>query len=263
MRYIWGMEDQYLSPMNPKRLALAMIKPKLRRFDLLANRHVTQFVANSHNVAARIRTCYQRDALVVQPGIDETYFVPAENATPNSAFRTQNSEFRIPPYLIVSALVPYKKIDLAIRTLAPTPHRPLVIIGDGPEAPRLHALAKDAPHIRFLGRQSDDIVRTHYQHCRALLFPGEEDFGLTPLEAQACGRPVIALARGGALETIAPETGLFFPDPTVESFTQTLNDFERRESHFVPATIRAHALTFTWTRFRQQMQTIIETLLVP
>ncbi len=244
MRYIWGMEDHYLPKWSPKRLALAAVIPSLRKFDR-QNDSVTQFIANSKTVAERIQRIYHRDSAVVHPGIDENFFTlpdkPRENA-----------------YLIVSALVPYKRIDLAIRTFAVTPQRQLVIIGTGPDEQKLRELAEDKPNIQFLGRQPDEILRHHYQTARAFLFPGEEDFGLTPLEAQACGTPVLAYNAGGATETvIAGKTGLFFNEQTVPSLTATLEEFEQTQLAD-PQTIRQHALNFTWRHFHHGIQNIVQ-----
>ena len=243
MRYIWGMEDHYLPRWSPKRLALAAVIPSLRKFDR-QNDSVTQFIANSKTVAERIHRIYHRDSAVIHPGIDESFFtlsdMPRENA-----------------YLIVSALVPYKRIDLAIRTFAASPQRKLVIIGTGPDDAKLRKLAEDKPNIQFLGRQPDDVLRRHYQSARAFLFPGEEDFGLTPLEAQACGTPVLAYNAGGATETvIAEKTGLFFNQQSIPSLQQTLDRFET-STLLSPAEIRTHALHFTWSPFHQGIRNVV------
>lgn len=248
MRYIWGMEEQY-GPRWHTRLALRLVRGYLRRFDLRSNAGVTRFVANSRHVAARIKTLYGRDAEVVHPGVDTEYFTPLPGAERDT-------------YLIVSALVGYKRIDLAIRAFAATPGRKLRIIGRGPEEGRLRRLAEGAENITFAGAVSDDELRAAYQHCRALVFPGEEDFGLTPLEAQACGRPVIAYAKGGVLETVTESTGIFFGQATPESLRAAVAEFERRgDGAFVPEQIRKHALAFAWAGFHARMTHCIEELL--
>lgn len=251
MRYIWGMEDHYLHRLSPKRLALAAVKPYLRRFDK-KNHHVTAFIANSQNVADRIRRIYDLPSTVVYPGIDESFYTPPPPAAPRNG------------YLVVSALVGYKRIDLPILALRDTPTRPLTIIGAGPEEPKLRALAANAPHIQFLGRAPDNLVRHHYQSANAFLFPGEEDFGLTPVEAQACGIPVIAYRAGGATETVldpaqsnAP-TGLFFPQQTPESLRTALDTFEKSRDTFTPAAARQNALRFTWSLFHQKIQSLVD-----
>ena len=247
MRYIWGMEDHYLPKWSPKRVALAAATPTLRSFDR-QNDSVTTFIANSKTVAERIHRIYHRDAAVVHPGIDETYFTLSEQPRENF-------------YLIVSALVPYKRIDLAIRTFAATPNRKLIIIGTGPDEPKLKKLAEDAPNITFLGRQPDEILRLHYQAARAFLFPGEEDFGLTPLEAQACGTPVLAYNAGGATETVIDnQTGLFFDQQTPAVLAALLQQFENSAST-APKTIRQNALRFTWSHFRTGITEIVQNTL--
>ena len=251
MRYIWGLEGQYLSRCSPKRWALQAATPALRRFDL-DNRHVSLFVSNSQNIARRIQRCYQRDALVVYAGIDHDYFTPATEKA-RAAF-----------YLCAGALVGYKRIDLALRAFASSPRR-LVIIGTGPEERRLRRVAGRAPNITFLGRQPDDVLRDHYQRCRAFVFPGEEDFGLTPVEAQACGTPVIAYGAGGVLESVlqdaAHPTGVFFPEQTAASLGAAIERFEHTADAFQSADFRASALRFTWEGFREGIAQAIRQVL--
>jgi len=248
MRYVWGMEDHYLSKRSPKRLALKAATPGLRRFDL-KNEGVTQFVANSKTVADRIRRFYNRDAVVVYPGIDETYF-------------TLPILSRSDYYFALSALVPYKRIDLAVQAFLQMPTERLIIAGTGPEEQRLREMAANAKNIKFLGRQPDDVVRTHYQRCKAFLFPGEEDFGLTPVEAQACGAPVIAYRAGGATETVIDgTTGLFFDEQAPAALIRAI---ERAETHtFDAAALRANALRFTITAFRRGIADVIQIMLSP
>ncbi|HUO06867.1 MAG TPA: glycosyltransferase [Phycisphaerae bacterium] len=242
MRYIWGMEDQYLPRWSPKRLALAAVIPGLRGFDR-QNGSVTRFVANSGTVAERIRRIYRREAVVVHPGIDEGYY-------------TVSGEPREDFYLMVSALVPYKRVDLAVRAFAGTV-RKLVIIGGGPEEGKLRRMAEGSGNIEFMGRQPDDVVLRHYQRCRAFLFPGEEDFGLTPVEAQACGAPVIAYGAGGATETVvAGRTGVFFAEQTVGALREAVERFEKSFAA-TPEAIRENALRFTWGRFRRGMVEVV------
>jgi glycosyltransferase involved in cell wall biosynthesis len=245
MRYIWGMEDHYLSRRSPRRLALKAATPALRRFDL-QNEGITQFVANSRTVAQRIRRFYDRDAIVVYPGIDEGYFTLPPGSPPRDDY-----------YFTLSALVPYKRIDLAVQAFLQTPHRRLVVAGSGPEAVKLRTLAAGASNITFLGRAPDDVVRTHYQRCRAFLFPGEEDFGLTPVEAQACGAPVIAYRAGGATETVLDnQTGIFFDTQTPAALRAAIERLEG--AAFTPAALRANALRFTMTAFRQGIKQVVE-----
>lgn len=245
MRYIWGFEDHYLSRWSPKRAALALVKPMLRRFDR-RNVGVSQFIAVSHNVAERIQRIYNRDSRVIFPAADVEYYQP--NHKPPEDF-----------YLAVSALVGYKRIDVAVDAFRQN-GRKLVVIGGGPELGALKALAADAPNIHFLGRQPDDVLRDHYQRCRAFVFPGEEDFGITPVEAQACGRPVIAYGRGGALETVVqPTTGVLFDAQTPAALTAALERFEQLP--FDANTIRNNALRFTWAQFDSQFAQAVHQLL--
>ncbi len=253
MRYIWGLEDQYLPRFSPRRLALAAVSPGLRRFDRRTE-NVTQFIGNSENVAARIRRIYRRDARVVYAGIDQDFFTPTGQ---------QREDF----FPVRGALVPYKRIDLAIaafRAFAAHPRRRLVIIGSGPDESRLRRIARGSPRIQFLGRNSDEVLRDHYRRCRAFVFPGVEDFGLTPVEAQACGAPVIAFRAGGLLETVcdsAPSpTGIFYEDQFT-GLPGALDRFDREEHFFDPAAIRLNALRFSWQNFREGIYSAIREIL--
>jgi glycosyltransferase involved in cell wall biosynthesis len=256
MRYIWGMEDHYLSKLSPKRLALAAVKPYLRRFDL-RNAQVTKFLANSRNVAERILRIYGLPSTVVYPGIDETFYTPGDATTVGGKRERKR-------YLVVSALVGYKRVDLAIAAVRETPERELVVIGGGPDEAKLRAMAGSAPNIRFLGRAPDEAVREEYRSASAFLFPGEEDFGLTPVEAQACGTPVIAYRAGGVLETVvegAEPTGVFFNAQTPEALRAAMDQFEARQHLFSQTAARQNALRFTWTQFRSAIHAIVrETL---
>jgi len=242
MRYVWDHFTTYFS--NERNLLIRMAAtwqaPKLRTWDQLASQRVDAYATTSRYVARRIRRYYRRDARVIPPGIDLEYYSP--QGTPEDY------------YLVVSALSPYKRLDLAIEACNRL-RRKLVIIGWGPKERALKRLA--GPTITFLGKQPDHVVREHYRRCRALLFPGEEDFGLTPLEAQACGRPVIAYARGGCLETVLNRTtGLLFPEQTVESLAAAIREFERLE--LSPAAIRAHAERFDVRVFRRQLKNYVD-----
>ncbi len=252
MRYIWGMEDQYVSKHSPKRFALKLLQPWLRRFDR-DTRNVSLFIGNSINVANRIRRFYQRDALVVYAGIDHNYFTPLPTQ-PREDF-----------YLCAGALVPYKRIDLAIAAIRTTSRR-LIIIGTGPEDRKLRALAGAATNITFLGRQPDDVLRDHYRRSRAFLFPGEEDFGLTPVEAQACGAPVIAYRAGGVLETVSDQpgtsTGIFFDHQSANSLTAAITKFESIPAMDM-ALLRDSSLRFTWENFRSGITATISGVLAP
>ena len=206
MRYAWQGRDAYLEGWSdrPIRRAVArLLLDRLRDWDRATARRVTHFVAISETIRERIATAYIRDSRVISPPVDTEYYRPATTLQSREGF-----------YLVVSALVPYKRIDHAV-TACHRLGRPLVVIGAGPERARLESLA--GPTVSFLGWQPDDVIRDHYRRCRALLFPGEEDFGIVPVEAMACGAPVIALGRGGAAETVDNTVGKLYDEPDPSS----------------------------------------------
>lgn len=245
MRYAWEMEDTYLAPLVwPARIAARFLMRLMRRWDVASARGVDYFIANSREVAGRIRRYYGRDADVVHPPVDVERFV-ASSDPPADA-----------PYLVVSHLVRYKRVDLAVDACTRTGRR-LVVVGAGPELQRLRASA--GPTVTFLGWQSDADIARHYAASRALLFPGLEDFGITPVEAIASGRPVIAYARGGALETVQHGvTGLLFQDQTVESLIGAMEELERGAHGFEAARLRAHVMVFSPERFATQMREALQ-----
>ncbi len=186
MRYAWQGRDTYLESWSNRpvrRLLARRLLSLLRRWDRATSSRVSHFVAISETVRRRIARCYRRDSRVIQPPVDVEFYTPAADAKP-----------RDEAYLVVSALVPYKRIDQAVAACRESGRR-LIVIGEGPERARLEALGGSS--VQFLGWQPDDVIREHYRRCRALLFPGDEDFGIVPIEALACGMPVIALGRGG------------------------------------------------------------------
>lgn len=246
MRYAWTFYEEYFGSGTGKKILLKPLLAALRRWDRDASEHVDRFVAISHHIRKRIHTYYGRDADVIYPPVD------TDRCTPNGR---DPEDFD----LIVSALVPYKRIDLAVEAYTRL-GTPLKIIGTGTEYEALRAAA--GPHIEFKGWQSDDDVTDAYRRCRALVFPGEEDFGIVPVEAQACGRPVIAFGRGGALETVRDrETGVFFPEQTPEALLQAVE-----KSHAIPwnpTAIRHHAETFSADRFLREIRIVIDECLDP
>ncbi len=186
----------------------------------------------------RIRECYDRDSIVIPPPVDTNFYTPAP-------VRREDS------YLCVSACAPYKRIDLAIEACNMLKRR-LVVIGSGQDLKRLRALA--GPTVELLGWQPDSVIRDHFRRCRALLFPGEEDFGIVPLEAMACGAPVLAFGRGGATETVLDgATGLFFESQVRDSLIATMEQFERAAGEFDPAAARKQALRFRTERFEDEL----------
>lgn len=241
-RFFW-MPDSYLENEigNPLlRRFVRGLMPLFRWSDRRQSRKIDLFLANSRNVQQRIEECYGRDSIVVYPPVDVERFQVSE----------KTGDF----CLIVSRLVAYKRIDLAVKAFTEAGKK-LVIIGDGPDRARLEAMA--GPSVTFLGRAPDEIVTESMATCRAYVFPGCEDFGITPVEAQACGKPVIAFRAGGALETVLEnETGVFFDEPESESLQKALADFESRT--WDPQLIRANAERFSEARFLEETRKILE-----
>jgi glycosyltransferase involved in cell wall biosynthesis len=240
MRYAWDQFDAYLGPDRVGRVASRLARPvmaALARWDRRTAGRVDRYVANSQHVARRIRRYYNREAVVVYPPVDTAFYHP-DSTVPETSM------------LMVTALVPYKRVDLAIEACRRA-NVPLHIVGDGPERGRLERFA--GAGVQFLGVQHGEKLRALYRAAAAVLQPGEEDFGIVPVEAQACGRPVVALGRGGALETVEDGiTGVLVREPTVEAFA----DGVRRAQllSFDPARIRAHALRFERSRFAREIQ---------
>lgn len=260
MRYIWDMQGAYLQSRGAiTRMAIRTLTPWLQRSDRTGHPSVDQFVGTCRNVCRRIERIYGRPSLVVHSPIDETYFKRGEGK-PGKFF------------LVVSALVEYKRIDLAVEFFSQLDGRnrerfgKLVVIGIGPDLKRLQMMAARAGgNVEFKGWQDDDSVRWHYQNCRALIFPGEEDFGLTPIEAMACGRPVVALGSGGILETAIPfddaadntrATAIFFRRQTLDDFQAAIERFLTHEPHFNPMILHDRAMEFGRPKFRARIAAI-------
>jgi glycosyltransferase involved in cell wall biosynthesis len=251
MRYAWDQFDAYFGPARVGRLASRWFyRPmltRLARWDAATSGRVHRFLANSSHVAARIRRYYNREATIVYPPVDTVFYHPADVA-PESHF------------LIVSALVPYKRIDFAISACEQI-GAPLRIAGEGPDRGRLSRRA--GPGVTFLGWLSNEEIRDEYRRAAAVIMPGEEDFGLVPLEAQACGCPVVALARGGAMETVKDrETGILFDQSSIASLTAALERV--RTIHFDRSRLCLHAGQFSRDRHVRRMRAEVdETLAAP
>jgi glycosyltransferase involved in cell wall biosynthesis len=243
MRYAWDQFDAYFGPERIGRVGSALMRPvmaRLARWDRDTAGRADRYVAISHYVAGRIGRYYNRQATVVYPPVDTDFFHP--DATPAERFA-----------LVVSALVPYKRIDVAIAASARA-GVPLTIVGDGPERVALERMA--GPTTTFLGRVPDEAIRDLYRRAAVTLLPGEEDFGIVPLEAQACGRPVIALGRGGALETVRHgETGILVDELSADAFADAIADAVDRR--FDRTAIRAHAEQFSRARFGDEMAALV------
>ena len=250
MRYMWDQFDSYFGPGRaslPVRLAAAAGRPALQAWDRRTAADPDVLVANSEHVASRIARFWGRQAEVIHPPVALARFA-VQAAPPGEGGY----------FLWLGALAPYKRVDLAVEAFRRSGHV-LWIAGDGQDARLLRSALP--PNVRWLGKVPDAEVPALYRGARALVFPGEEDFGIAPLEALASGRPVIALARGGALETLTPETGVFFDAPTPEALVAALGRFEASERSFDPALARARAELFSEERFRAAIRARVETLL--
>jgi glycosyltransferase involved in cell wall biosynthesis len=245
MRYLWDLYPAYLhewtrSPV--KRALMATLTGYLRLWDQSSAAHVDEFIANSHNVQNRIWKAYRRDSDVIYPPVAvEDFWTGAPQDY----------------YLIVSELVAYKRIADAVRYCSRTGRR-LRIVGDGPQYRELRNLA--GPSVQFCGRVPDIELRKLYAHSRALLVPGEEDFGIAAVEALASGKPIIGVGRGGVLESaprINPRAGFFYREAGEEGLRTAIEEFEQEEQFLSPTAIRAHAMRFSEERFREEMSNVI------
>lgn len=251
MRYAWHMRDSYFRGLKAK--AVDWLLARLRDWDRRTADRVTHFVAISRTVQRRIAECYGRPSTVIYPPVDTDFYTPA---------RVPREDY----YLVVSAFAPYKRFDLAVEACTRL-GRKLVVIGTGQHAAKLRAMA--GPTVTFLGWQPDEAIRDHFRRAKALLFPAEEDFGIVPVEAQACGCPVIAFGRGGGTETVRPlgqddhPTGVFFGEQTVDSLIQAVERFERDADRFDPWAARRQARQFRKERYEDELFGYVESVLRP
>lgn len=247
VRYAWDLYHEYVSRggiAGGLRRGLArLVLHYLRLYDVSTAPRVDVYVANSHHVARRIWKTYRRRAHVIYPPVNVDRF----------AFEPVKEDF----YLTMSRLVPYKRIDLIVKAFASMPDKELVVIGDGPEHDALARMA--SPNVRLLGYQPNEAVTYYMQKARAFVFAAEEDFGIVPVEAQACGTPVIAYGRGGVLETVVSgKTGVFFSEQTPEHVVAAVDEFERIRSELDPADMRAQAERFSAPVFRRQFAELVQ-----
>ncbi len=246
MRYIWDMYPDYRAGVGPFTRAMMLpITHYLRIWDQLTAQRVDQFVAISRFIADRISRYYGRTSRVIYPPVAVTDFAVS---------KTQD-DF----YLYVGQLSAYKKPDLLVEAFNAL-GKPLVIIGEGDLLPRLRRAA--GPNIKVLGRQPFEVIRDHYQRCKALVFPGAEDFGIVPVEAMACGRPVIAYALGGALDTVVDGvTGILFPKQDVATLVAAVRKLEEESARFDPDAIRTHAMQFSAETFAERFSDSVANLM--
>jgi glycosyltransferase involved in cell wall biosynthesis len=247
IRYAWDLQFQYLKQRGLTsgiRGALArMVLHYMRLFDATTADRVDLFIANSKHVARRIWKTYRRQARVIYPPVDTTRF--------------RLHEDKDSYYVAMSRLVEYKQMDVIVRAFSEMPDKELIVIGDGPEYDRLKEAA--GPNVSLLGYQPDEAVQHYMQRARAFVFAAEEDFGIVPVEAQACGTPVIAYGKGGAKETVIPDiTGIFFNEQSVESLMGAVKRFEAHREQFDPYQIRQHAEKFSSERFREELSQTVE-----
>ncbi len=244
MRYAWDQFDAYFGPGRVGPVASGLMRPVmagLATWDRATAGRADRYVAISRYVAARIRRYYNREASVVYPPVDTDFFHPADRAPERTA-------------LVVSALVPYKRVDLAIEACR-RQRVPLTIVGQGPDRARLERFAAGAD-VTFSGWLADDDVRAAYRRAGVVVLPGEEDFGIVPLEANACGRPVVALERGGALETVRPGvSGTLVRESSADAFGAAIA--ATLETAWNPTAVREHALAFSRARFGDEIEALV------
>lgn len=249
-RYVWDLTHQYLAQSNMdkgiKGFIARWLLGRYRIWDYRTANGVDHYVANSRFIARRIWKTYRREAEVIYPPVDIESF----------AFSDRKEDF----YLAASRMVPYKRLDLIAEAFAQMPDKKLVIIGDGPEFAKVKAIAENAPNIQLLGYQKTPVLKDYMQRAKAFVFAAEEDFGIVPVEAQACGTPVIAFGAGGALETVvgydvAPETatGVFFAEQTPSSLMQAVEYFEQVNAAITPENCRRQAERFSAAIFREKL----------
>lgn len=253
MRYAWDQFDAYFGPERVGRVPSALLRPVLAglaRWDRATEGRVHRYLAISQYVARRIALYYNRQSTLVYPPVDTEFYAPDATSPPQPEPPVSPQ----PHFLVVSALVPYKRVDLAMMAAREAGVR-LTVIGSGPERAQLERLTGDG--IELAGWRTDEEIRDLYRTCTAAILPGEEDFGIVPVEAQACGRPVVALGRGGALDTVIDgETGVLFDQPTVASLAAGLK--RAAATPWRPARIRAHAETFSRQRFVAAIEQVVD-----
>lgn len=251
IRYAWDLQHQYLRELGLdkgiKAIIIRWLLHKIRMWDYRTGNGVDHFIANSKFIARRIKKVYGRDADVIYPPVDTDRFTLGDS----------KEDF----YLTASRMVPYKKIDLIVEAFAHMPNKKLVVIGDGPDMAKVKS--KATVNVEILGYQSNEVMQDCMRRAKGFVFAAEEDFGITPVEAQACGTPVIAFGKGGALETVnanlaANPTGTFFKRQDIQSIVESINLFEKNQGLYLPENCRANSVRFSDSRFRNEFEIYIE-----
>lgn len=245
MRYAWDLQDQYLKDSGLdkglKGFYAKYVLNKIRKWDVSNSENVDFFIANSNHIAQRIKKIYNRESTVIYPPVDVDFF----------NLEKQKEDY----YFSASRLVSYKKTQLIVEAFNELPHLKLIVAGDGPEFEKLQKIAKS--NIEFVGFIDSSSLKIYMQKAKAFVFAAEEDFGIIPVEAQACGTPVIAFGKGGTLETVVEnETGVFFKEQTSQKIKDAVISFENIK--FDPQTIREHAIKFSKQRFENEMKEFVE-----
>ncbi|AHL76059.1 glycosyl transferase [Stutzerimonas stutzeri] len=252
IRYAWDLQHQYLHEASLdhgfKAKLARMLLHYMRMWDQRTASGVDEFIANSHFIGRRINKSYRRESTVIYPPVDTRQFT----------LYADKEDY----YLTASRMVPYKRIPMIVEAFSRMPDKKLIVIGAGPEMEKAKELA--TPNVTLMGYQSFAVLLHHMQRARAFVFAAEEDFGIAPIEAQACGTPVIAYGRGGVLETVRgidhPEpTGVFYPEQTPESLIAAIAEFESEAHHIFPDACRASAERFSTERFRQEIKAFVDT----
>ncbi|HGN9313893.1 TPA: glycosyltransferase family 4 protein [Klebsiella pneumoniae] len=250
IRYAWDLQHQYLREAGfNKGIKASIVKyllHKIRLWDYRTANGVDHFIANSQFISRRIKKVYNRESTVIYPPVDVERFT----------LNDKKEDY----YFTATRMVPYKRIDLIVEAFSKMPEKKLIVIGDGSEIGKVKS--KASKNVEILGYQPNHIMLEHMQNAKAFVFAAEEDFGITPVEAQACGTPVIAFGKGGSLETIRPlgvdnPTGLFFSEQTIESIISQVNAFERNVEIFEPENCRLNSLRFSSLRFKNEMDNFI------
>lgn len=247
IRYVWDLYFEYLETSGLKKGIKGFLAKwtlhNLRKYDYVSAQRPDYIIANSKYVQKRIKKIYRRESTVIYPPVD------VEN------FQLSNSKEDY--YLVVSRLVPYKRVDLVVRTFENLKDRKLIVIGDGPDLKKVKSISP--PNVEIIGHQPLERLKEYYSHAKALIYPQIEDFGITAVEAMASGTPVIAFGKGGALETVKElETGIFFYVQSPESLIEAIRKFEKIIDKFDPSKIRKHSFNFSSEKFREKYKAFVK-----